>query len=191
MNNPLKTFFKIPITNNKGFKLRGIFLTFEAYTENFEKLMEKELKLIKQFSGIEEQLKELLIKKEWVLLEKSIRDMKKIADSIVIVEAKRDASYQAMKLYCRDDNIKSFSLFISMFCPDRKEIILTLYRELKIGVLKVKNTTMRIDTYVNTVVSTVDKVLDEVYPIRKGIIYDMSGTDRHIIHQPMILDQEL
>ncbi len=57
--------------------------------------------------------------------------------------------------------------------------------------MKVKNITSRIDTYVTTVVSTVDKVLDEVYPLRKGTIYDVSGAKSQVIHQPMVLDREL
>jgi FlgN protein len=166
-------------------------LTFEKYTENLEKLMKKELALINHFSGIEEKIKDILVTKDWTLLEIKIREMNTLAERISDTEEKRNDAYQAMKLYCRDDEVKSFYLFVSMFCPDKKEILIPLYRELKVGVLKVKNITARIDTYVNSVVSTVEKVLDEVYPSRKGTIYDMSGTKSSGLHQPMILDREL
>ncbi len=166
-------------------------MTFETYTQELEDLMRKELDLIHLFSGIEEQIKVILVRKEWPLLEMKIREMKKLADSIAVVESRRDSAYQAMKLYCRDEEIRSFYLFIAMFCPERKEVLSTLYRELKTGVMKVKNTTIRIETYINTVVSTVDRVLDEVYPMRRGTIYDMSGSSRQVIHQPMVLDREL
>lgn len=153
--------------------------------------MKKELVLVNRFSGIEEKIKDILVTKDWNLLEKKIREMDSLADRIRDIEEKRNSAYQAMKLYCRDDEIKSFYLFVSMFCPERKEILISLYRELKVGVLKVKNITERIDTYVNSVVSTVEKVLDEVYPSRKGTIYDVSGTKSTGLHQPMILDREL
>ena len=166
-------------------------MTFETYTENLEKLMKKELDLINRFSATEEKIKEILVKKDWMLLEKKIREMNALASRINDVEEKRNAVYQAMKLYCRDDEINSFYLFTAMFCPDRKEILVSLYRDLKVGVMKVKNITSRINTYVNTVVSTVDKVLDEVYPLRKGTIYDFSGSRSQVIHQPMVLDREL
>ena len=166
-------------------------MTFETYTENLEKLMKKEIDLIHRFSETEEKIKEILVKKDWLCLEKKLREINILASRINDTEEKRNDVYQAMKLYCRDDEVKSFYLFAAMFCPDRKDILVALYRELKVGVMKVKNITSRIDTYVTTVVSTVDKVLDEVYPLRKGTIYDVSGAKSQIIHQPMVLDREL
>ncbi len=153
--------------------------------------MRKEIALVNRFSSVEEKIKEILIRKDWPSLEKKIREMNKLASRISEIEEERNSVYQAMRLYCRDDDVKSFYLFASMFCHDRKEILISLYRELKVGVMKVKNITSRIETYVNTVVSTVDKVLDEVYPHRKGTIYDVSGCRSQVIHQPMVLDREL
>ena len=166
-------------------------MTFETYSENLENLMRKEIALLEKFSAVEELIKEILVKKDWPQLENRLREINSLASSINDTEDRRNDVYQAMKLYCRDDEVKSFYLFVSMFCPDRKENLISLYRELKVSVMRVKNITSRIDTYVNTVVSTVEKVLDEVYPLRKGTIYDFSGTKSQVIDQPMVLDREL
>ena len=166
-------------------------MTFETYTENLENLMRHEIDLINRFSAAEERIKEILVEKDWPQLEKKIKEINLLALRINSTEEKRNDVYQAMKLYCRDDDIKSFYLFAAMFCPDRKDVLDSLYRELKTGVMKVKNITSRINTYVNTVVSTVEKVLDEVYPLRKGTIYNGSGSRSQVIQQPMVLDREL
>ena len=166
-------------------------MTFEEYAENLEKVMMKQLKLMKRFYSAEEKIKNHITARNWPELEKNLSRIQLLAAKIEEIELERNDIYQAMKLYCSEDNVENFYVFVSKYCPEKKDNLTDLYRQLKDSVNKIKTLTVRIEAYINTVTSAVKQILDEVYPLRKGTIYNSSGNNQIAIHPPFIFDREL
>ena len=171
--------------------LPGVYMTFEKYAENLEKTMVRQLKLVNRFYSAEEKIKTALVERNWPLLEKQLQNIGEISVKIEEAEEVRNNTYQAMKIYCGEDRPESFYVFISKYCPDRQEKLTQLFRELKTGISKVETLTHRIDVYINTVTAAVKQVLDEVFPQRRGTIYDSRGADRSVMQPPVVIDREL
>ncbi len=166
-------------------------MTLEEYSENLEKCMIAQLELFRDFYSSEERIRQHIVLKNWPELDRELIGIQKYADKIDKAETERSKIYQAMKLYCSDDRTESFYAFVSRYCPDRSASLTSLYRDLKISVMKVKTLTLRIDAYLSTVTSAVRKVLDEAFPMRKGTIYDNKGVNRSASDPPFVLDRQL
>lgn len=166
-------------------------MTLEEYAENLEKCMIGQLELFRDFYASEEKIRQYIVLKNWPGLDRELIEIQKYADKIDKAETERSKIYQAMKLYCSDDRTESFYAFVSRYCPSRSASLSSLYRELKISVMKVKTLTMRIDAYLSTVTNAVRRVLDEAFPMRKGTIYDNKGASRRACDPPFVLDRQL
>ncbi|MDX9800911.1 MAG: hypothetical protein RBT69_06215 [Spirochaetia bacterium] len=166
-------------------------MTLEEYAENLEKCMTGQLELFRDFYASEERIKQQIILKNWPELDRELIEIQNYAEKIDKAETERAKIYQAMKLYCSDDQTESFYVFVSQYCPEKSAVLASLYRDLKISVMKVKTLTMRIDAYLSTVTTAVRKVLDEAFPLRKGTIYDNKGVNMRVSEPPFILDRQL
>lgn len=153
--------------------------------------MKKELSLFESFYRAEEKIRQHIVEKNWPQLDRELSAIKKYGEKIEKAESDRNKIYQAMKIYCGEEIHGSFYAFISSYCPEKSDSLNHLYRELKVCVMKVKTLTMRIDAYLSTVTTAVIRVLDEIFPMRKGTIYNSSGINRGADSPPLVLDREL
>ena len=166
-------------------------MNFDDYTVKLEECLKKQLKAFRNFYDAEEKIKQQIVSKNWTDLNTQIAYLQKKAEEINRIELERNNIYNAMKLYCNDNSVNNFYSFISKYCPEKSIYLNSLYRDLKVGVIKVKALTMRIDAYLSTITTTVTKVLEEVFPMRKGTIYDNKGANKVAAAPPLLLDRQL
>lgn len=162
----------------------------EEYATELEKCIIKQISLFKEFYKIEEYIKEQIELKDWDKLNEVLTKAWSFSEKLDKAEEERNQIYQSIQHSC-GDKIENFYTFVSRHCPDRSDVLCTLYRELKETVFKVKALTVRIDTYLSVVTSAVAVTLDEVFPIRKGTIYDNKGSKRAVFAPPLVLDKQL
>ena len=166
-------------------------MNLDEYTVKLEECLKKQLEAFRNFYTAEEKVKQYIISKNWADLDVEIAYLQKQAEEINIIEQDRINIYSAMKHYCNDNSVSNFYTFISKFCPEKSIYLNSLYRDLKVNVIKVKALTMRIDTYLSTITTTVTKVLEEAFPMRKGTIYDNKGVNKAVFTPPLLLDRQL
>lgn len=166
-------------------------MTLDEYADRLEKCMKRELELFDGFHASEEKIRKLITEKNWPALDRELSEIQKYSEIIDEAETERSRIYQCMKLYCADESVESFYAFVSSYCPERSSSLTSLYRQLKVSVMKVKTLTMRIDAYLSTITAAVTRILDEAFPMRKGTIYDSRGTDRGASAPPLVLDRHL
>ena len=166
-------------------------MNLDEYTVKLEDCLKEQLEAFKNFYSTEEKIKQLIVSKNWTELDREIAYLQKQAGMIDKVELERNNIYNTMKLYCNDNSDNDFYTFISKYCPEKSIYLNSLYRDLKVSVIKVKSLTTRIDTYLSTVTTTVTKVLEEVFSMGKGTIYDNKGANKVAAAPPFLLDQQL
>jgi hypothetical protein len=166
-------------------------MNLDGYTVKLEECIKKQLEAFRSFYIAEEKVKQQIISKSWTELNGEIAYLQQLAVEIDKIEQERNNIYNAMKLYCNDYSVSNFYAFTSKYCPEKSILLNSLYRELKVSVIKVKALTMRIDTYLSTITTTVTKVLEEAFPMRKGTIYDSKGVNKVASAPPLLLDRQL
>ncbi len=166
-------------------------MNLDEYAEKLEECLQKQLEAFKNFYIAEEKIKQQIVSKNWTELDCEIIHLQKLAAEIDKTEQERNNTYNAMKLYCNDSSVNNFYSFISKYCPEKSIHLNSLYRDLKVSVIKIKALTMRIDAYLSTVTTAVTKVLEEAFPMRKGTIYDNKGANKVAAAPPLVLDWQL
>ena len=166
-------------------------MNLDDYTVKLEACLKKQLEAFRNFYSAEEKIKQLIVLKNWTELNSEIAFLQEQAVVIDKIELERSNIYNAMKLYCNDNSVSNFYTFISKYCPEKSIYLNSLYRDLKVSVIKVKALTMRIDAYLSTITTTVTKVLEEAFPMRKGTIYDNKGANKVAAAPPLVLDRQL
>jgi len=166
-------------------------MNLDEYTVKLEECLKKQLEAFRKFYSAEEKIKQQIVLKNWTDLNSEISYLQKQAEEIDKIEMERNNIYNAMRLYCNDNSVSNFYAFISKYCPEKSIYLNSLYRDLKVSVIKVKALTMRIDAYLSTITTTVTKVLEEAFPMRKGTIYDNKGANKVATAPPLLLDRQL
>jgi hypothetical protein len=166
-------------------------MTFAEYSEKLECCLKEQINVFSGFYKTEEQIRECVVARDWEKLEKKLNFIKKQAYSMEKTEAERNAVYKAMRKKAGNVHDDDFCAFMDKYCPDKSSIMNSLYKELKLNVIKVKALNARLDAYLSTVTSAVSRILDEAFPIRKGTIYNSSGTKGSAISPPLVLDKQL
>ena len=166
-------------------------MDLDEYSVKLEECLKKQLEAFRNFYIAEEKVKQQIVSKNWTELSSELAYLQKQAEEIDKIEVERSHVYNAMKLHCNDNSAGNFYSFISKYCPEKSIYLNSLYRDLKVGVIKVKTLTMRIDSYLSTITTTVKKVLEEAFPMRKGTIYDNKGANKVAAAPPLLLDRQL
>ena len=166
-------------------------MNLDEYTVKLEECLKKQIEVFKKFYSSEERIKQYILSKNWTELDIEIAYLQKQSGEIDKIELERSNIYNAMRLYCNDNSVSNFYTFISKYCPEKSIYLNSLYRDLKVSVIKVKALTMRIDTYLSTVTTTVTKVLEEAFPMRKGTIYNNKGANKVAAAPPLLVDRQL
>ncbi|MCL2294752.1 MAG: hypothetical protein FWC36_07800 [Spirochaetes bacterium] len=166
-------------------------MSLDEYTVKMEECLKKQIEAFKKFHASEEKIKQQIVSKNWEELDSEISYLQKQAGEIEKMELERGDIYDAMKRCCNDDSSDSFYTFVSEHCPEKSVYLNSLYRDLKVSVVKVKALTIRIDSYLSTITATVTKILEEAFPMRKGTIYDDKGANKAAAAPPLLLDRQL
>ena len=153
--------------------------------------LKKQTELLGEFGRKELDLQKAILDRNWPAMDALMPDLERVSSSLEAVERRRHSVVAKLKTSAglRDD-APFAELVMSVKPRDRAELT-ALYRSLQIAVLRVKNHTSGIDSYVRNSVRTANTVLGELFPERKGTIYSRSGAQSPAHGSAMVLDHEL
>ncbi|MEW5817730.1 MAG: hypothetical protein AB1798_20340 [Spirochaetota bacterium] len=159
--------------------------------QTLRKTMAREIELLNLFAAEEERLKECIFQKDWEKLEKKIKSLGPLSEEIARLDSERDTIFQNVKMHIRAGKEANFYQVIFHFPPHTRNSLTELYRQLKLAVLQVQGITTGIELFVHTVNDSMVKVLDEIYPYRKGKIYCKKGKPKRTELNPHVLNHHL
>jgi hypothetical protein len=147
--------------------------------------------LLDSLSREEARLQLAVLEKDWTALEEAVRTMRVIADDIEGCEMQRNDAYRVLKGTLGLKSEDSFYDVLSRLPLEERQELATLYRQLRVGIAKVRSITDGIDAYVTATVGTMRDILDELFPERKGKIYSRSGSVSMAETSSMVVNHRL
>ncbi|AFG36887.1 flagellar export chaperone FlgN [Spirochaeta africana] len=145
-------------------------------TTDFQNSLQQQVQLLESLAGCEHRMQQAVMRKNWHELDESLHQLQTISEEIHRCEQDREQSFASL---CRQLNLPESSRFAQVVghLPDenRREIT-SLYRRLKIAVLRVQTITSGVDAYINTTVETMNQIVEEVFPGARGSVYSRDGS---------------
>ena len=153
--------------------------------------LERQSELLAEFGQREADLQEAIIERDWQTMDAVIPELERLGTELEALERDREAAVSASKAELGVSPEAPFPELLSRVEPGDRAELASLYRDLQIAVLRVKNQTSGIDAYVRNSVRTANTVLGEIFPERKGTLYSKTGTHTRAHGSAIVLDHEL
>ncbi len=150
-----------------------------------------EIQLMERFFKLEEELQAAVKSKRWTELDRRLESLRKVSASIEMSDKKRDRFFAALKAHLGLPRDRSFAEVVSFFDEKIQDEMLKLHTNLKLGVLKVKSSTGRLGYLFRVLSDSMDEVLTEVFPHRKGKIYSPNGKAKKYTEDSFVVNHSL
>jgi predicted transcriptional regulator len=151
-------------------------------------LIKQEIEKLQDLAGAETKLQKCVLDKNWAELEEIIRRMQDISAEISHIENSRNIIYCEIRDSLGIMETNGFYDVLTKLDPEERVDLAELYRRLRHSVNAVRSITGGIDTYITATVSTMGRILEELFPARKLRLYNKSGTSRNSEH-PMVFSR--
>jgi hypothetical protein len=155
-------------------------------------LMTAEIELLEEFGQREQELKEILHRNDWDSLSNLIKDLAPLTERIDELETRRHEEFAELRRKLGEGPNTGFYHVIVHLPEAERDRYFRLYRRLKMTVLKIQGITWGIDTYIRTVTGTMNQLLNEMFPFRKGTLYGRDGCEKkRLFPEPMVVSRTL
>jgi hypothetical protein len=151
-----------------------------------EHLMTEEAETLEALSGMEEDIRAAVLERNWLNLEARLQNVKNLSEKLSSAEQIRAIVYEKIKASCKAGSSEGFQDILDRIPPERRGNLAALHRRVRFSVEKVKSLTGGLDAYISAAVSTMDKILEEIFPARRNRLYTRTGKSRNAGH-PMVI----
>lgn len=163
----------------------------EAKASELIRIMNQEISLLEDFRAREEELKKLIRESDWENLEELMEGLERIAGWIEVSETKRRRAYAELCAASgAEDTIPFYQAIVGLPDETRTECA-ELYRSLKFTIVKIQGITWSLDSQIRSVSDTMQAVLNELFPYRKGKLYSRRGTAKTADTEPLVVNHHL
>jgi hypothetical protein len=131
-----------------------------------------------------------MLDRDWPSLDCTLGEVKTVSEKASQTEQIRAVVYQKIRNACGAGADESFQEILARVPAEDRENLSALHRRVRVAVEKVKCQTGGLDTYINSAVSTMDKILDELFPERKNRLYTRRG-GAFTSSRPMMISRSL
>ena len=153
--------------------------------------MKAEVALFHEFTSVEEKLNNLVKKRDWPGLEAGLNKLDRVAVQIEKTEENRHLVYLDLKNRLRLKQEDSFEKTLNLLPPSQKNELSELHGQIKSLLTKVKGISNGLIHYFQYMQDSVDNLLCEIFPHRKGKIYSSQGHAADVEDDPVIINQKL
>ncbi|NOY10152.1 MAG: hypothetical protein GXP33_15065 [Spirochaetes bacterium] len=157
----------------------------------FKQEMSIEIQLLDSFFRLEEELHSAIYEKEWTRIEELVSNLKNTGTDIENIDDRRDQYFSAVKKHLGLSVASGLSEMLGYMEKEQQEEIQKLHRDLKIRVVKVKGSTGRLRYLFRTLSESLNDILGEVFPHRKGKIYSMHGRPAEYAEESVMVNRNL
>ncbi|MBN1835093.1 MAG: hypothetical protein JW820_04525 [Spirochaetales bacterium] len=157
-------------------------------TSALKQAMRAEAQVLNEFAAGQKRLQELIGKRQWTRVETEIEELKCLSSRAEALEDGRHAAYRALKTElgmgeaadpaAGGGGAPSFEEVVTRLPAGERDELFALYRQLKLEVIRVKGNAGLLGYYLRSLSGTLQKVLEELFPHRKGRLYSRSGKTR-------------
>jgi hypothetical protein len=153
--------------------------------------MKAELALLESFREAEIELKNSIHRKDWDSLESEMSVLNGLTDELVQVEEARNRAFLDLRDLVGEGENSSFYQVIVHLPAEEREALAELYRGMKFKAVGIQAVTYCIDEHVQTINATMHRILNELFPYRKGNMYSRQGKKQEVESNPMVVNHHL
>lgn len=166
-------------------------MTAVSISSRFREVLRLQCLLLESLSRHETRLQAAVLQKDWVSLEAAVREMKSISEEIERCEKERTDAYRELKGGLGLRETDTFYEVISRMPLEERAELAQLYRNLRIGIARVKSITTGIDAFVSATVGTMREILEELFPEHKGRMYSRTGAAHSSDTSSMVVNHRM
>jgi hypothetical protein len=159
--------------------------------DELKNLLQIEIDLLNGFAGLEVKLQEAFLRRDWPALDTLVSELDSFSGGIEAIEQRRHSTFLELKVSLKLDEKTTFNRVITEMSGEDREELSDFYRKLKIAVIRVRGATGRLGYYFRSVSDSVNRVLSELLPYRKGRIYSRGGLPRAVEEASLVFNREL
>jgi hypothetical protein len=148
--------------------------------------METEAGLLEEFAVEHEQVLDTVRAKSWTDLERKLEALRAFEARVQAADRDRVAALPE-----GGATAAGFAGMAQALEPSLRVALERSYHALTLAVLRVKGSASRLDHYVGTVMGSLNAVLGELLPYRKGRLYCSRGEHRPAAEAPIVVDRKL
>jgi hypothetical protein len=149
--------------------------TTKALVETLDESMKAESALFFGLGQAFERLRETFQGKEWGPSLATAEEIQRSAQSIGEADAVRDEAFISLREALRLPRESAFSAILPILPDAERELLETSWRALRMAVVRLKIETGRMRYSAEALSQTLNRILDEAFPYRKGKIYSRRG----------------
>lgn len=159
--------------------------------ETFREDMQCEAERLLAFAKAEEEIQVAVSERRWEALETLILKLRKQSELVNEAEDRRFNSFALLKAELGLPANIGFLRLLPMIPEDKRQSLSESYRQLKVAVYAVKAATLRLNYYFQSVSETLQKILQELLPHRKGKLYAPNGKTAEPLVDNLIVNHSL
>ncbi|HUV09326.1 MAG TPA: flagellar export chaperone FlgN [Spirochaetia bacterium] len=160
-------------------------------TGDLREKMKEEIHLFHRMVSLEEELNSRVKMRDWLHLEGTLDTMKKLTARIEEQEEMRNEAYHRLKEELGLDREDSFAAVLAKTSGEERRSLSSLHNEIKCCLFTVKGLSNGLVYYFASMYESIDQVLSEIFPHRKGKIYSKKGDNIKNNEDPIVINQTL
>ena len=157
----------------------------------FSAALQQQIQLLDLLSQSEHQLQHAVMHKDWQSLETTIARLYELSNQVYKCEQVRHREFTALRESMGLPETARFSALLADLSAEERLEIASLYRRLKISVLRVQTLTEGLDSYLNSTVQTMQQIVQELFPSTRGGVYSKDGNLNGTQPPAMVINQHL
>ncbi len=166
-------------------------MTCESSTAQLLRAMAGETDLFHRFADQEADLPRVVQDRDWSRLERSLADLERLAASIGTSEQRRHEEYERLKRRLGGRAGEGFDALVAQL-PEQEQGELAAAREqLRAAVGRVRTLTASLAYYFRTIKESVEQIVIEAFPHRRGRIYSRHGRPAAAGADPFVVNHSL
>ncbi len=166
-------------------------ISAEQIIDSLCSVMLQEIQLLDLLADRERELQNQLLNRDWHQLQVVIEEMNRLSEDIERSEQLRNDAFSAL---CRSHGTgprAGFAELIGRLDEKSATRLRTLYRSLKVSVMRIRSLTGGIDAYVTAGTTTMRSFLEESSPDHRGTIYGRDGNAGNGRTHAVVVDRHL
>jgi hypothetical protein len=153
-------------------------------------ILGRETELLEQIGSLQALVRNAVINREWVDFESFLKSLGEMGAVFTELETQRIGLFSSLENGVQNGET-GFYYLASRLPAEERETLTRSYRELKMGIIRVRIANTSLMGYLNEAQTTVVSFLDAAFPDRKGRLYTRRGTQVPSDMRSMVLNQSL
>ncbi len=153
--------------------------------------MKAEVGLFRRFIDLGEELNSTVKDRDWTRLDSVLDRMSDVSGEIERTENDRHRCYEQLKQDLGLESHESFGALLSCLDEAPSRDLSALHGQIKQALLSLKSMSNGLFYYFKCMHDSVNQVLGEIFPHRKGKLYSHQGRAREGSEEAMMVDKEL